>query len=289
MTLIIAGHSLQQSYAEEKSGFCDGVFFAADSAITQGNQVLVSGFKKVVRYPIKVKAVNIAGGVFRGYHGDWYEDGCAIAFAGSTLVAQHMMNSIGNHLSDLRPTFEDGQYVMTMTCEHSRHVSGYYDEDMFQRRFMGSNYLLNANYLSHVVKHSIEAVLISSKKYDGMREYFEAYRAEFIFSVKCPEDNKYHIYQYEVAQAQDGTAVVNVEKVPFGSVAVIGKKSLFKDDAVANHKMAIDLGKSTADELFNYLVLSVKSQNEIGIFDVGMPCHLYKLRGKSLELDKRIK
>ncbi|PZW71309.1 hypothetical protein F471_00379 [Pseudomonas sp. URMO17WK12:I1] len=287
MTLIIAGHSLQQSYSS-KSEYCDGIYFAADSVISQGQKVLVSGFKKVVRFPIKVKAVNNAGGQFRGYHGDWYEGGCAVAFAGSTLVAQHMMNSIGNHLMDLRPTYENGLYVLAMPCEQRRHASGYYDEDMFQRNFLGPNCLLSADYISQVVKHSIEAVLNTSKKYDGMKEFFESYRAEFILALKCPETHTYRLYRYEIDKEQGGTAFVKMVETPFGSVAVIGLRERFGEQAEGAQRMAIDSGERTASAMFNYLLHTVDERNGIGNFDIGRPCHLYRLIEQSLEIDERI-
>ncbi|MCO6062597.1 hypothetical protein NG726_38870, partial [Pseudomonas sp. MOB-449] len=82
----------------------DGVFFVSDSNITQKGHVLVSGFKKVIETPVRVAGLNFLDEWFNGYHGYNYEGNCAIAFAGSTLVAQHIMNSIRNHLSDLKPT-----------------------------------------------------------------------------------------------------------------------------------------------------------------------------------------
>lgn len=93
MTLIIAGHSLRQmSFGGYNSILVDSVFFVSNSNITQCSDVLVRGFTKVNEMPIRVNGLNSLGNWFNGYHGFPYEDVCAVAFAGSTLVSQHMRN-----------------------------------------------------------------------------------------------------------------------------------------------------------------------------------------------------
>lgn len=158
MTLIIAGHTLEQVNIEGfKSTHGHGVFFAADSNITQNGAVVVSGFKKVYEMPIRVNGVNLLGNWFNGYHGFIYEGSCAVAFAGSTLVSQHIMNSIRNHLGELKPTYRDGMYQLAMLCETHKFIGQHCDGDMFKRSDYGHNYLLTASFIAGVVQHAIQS------------------------------------------------------------------------------------------------------------------------------------
>lgn len=288
MTLIIAGHSLQSSgFGDGKSTFCNGVFLAADSNITQRGCVLVNGFKKVVETPVRVNGLNFLGDWFNGYHGHSYEGGCAIAFAGSTLVAQHIMNSIKNHLSDLNPTRINGKYQLAMPCEKKKFLCGYYDEDMFQKRDLGANYLLSAPFIASVVEHSIQSVLERAKNHDGMKHSFSAYQAEFILGVCCPETNNYHIYQYEIVPGESGGAEAKMQEIPMGKVAVIGMRQLHEHDANNAFQDAVNNGKRTAQAMFDFLVTAIKNQNSIGVSEIGLPAFLYKQMGIRLELEKR--
>lgn len=288
MTLVIAGHSLQDSsFAGTKSTFCDAVFFVADSNITQQGHVLVSGFKKVVETPVRVAGMNFLDEWFNGYSGYDYEGGCAIAFAGSTLVAQHIMNSIKNHLSGLKPTYIDGKYQLAMPCENRKFLDGYYDRDMFQDYYLGTNYLLNATFIASVVEHSVESVLVQAKKHDSMKRMFGAYRAEFILGVCCPETRKYHIYRYEILPNDTEGAVVFMEEIPQGKVAVIGMRALHEEGANTAFAEAVAQGKRTAETMYEFLITAIRKQNEIGVLEIGLPAFMYKQRGIRIELEKR--
>jgi hypothetical protein len=155
MTLVIAGYN--------RGNLEEGIYFAADSHITQSNQILVKGFKKVIELPIRVKGLNFCGNWFNGYLGNMYESSSAIAFAGSSLVAQHLINSMKNHLSELYPTYSDGCYQVVMSCEQKKHLrnNDNYSSEMFLDSDLDK--ILTGEYLSLVVCHSIEAVLNKAK------------------------------------------------------------------------------------------------------------------------------
>lgn len=284
MTLVIAGHSLiDMSFGASKSTFTDGIFFVADSSITQRGQLLISGFKKVVETPVRVAGMNFLDEWFNGYLGYNYEGGCGIAFAGSTLVAQHIMNSIRNHLSDLKPTYLAGKYQLAMPCEGRKFLQGDYDMDMFQKRHLGSNYLLTAEFIASVVEHSVQSVLIQAKKHKSMESMFSAYQAEFILGVCCPDTKKYHIYRYEILPCATQGATVAMEEIPEGKVAVIGMRKLHEQDANDAFANAVATGRSTGPALYDYLASAITSQNGIGVFEIGFPAFHYKLEGIRLE------
>lgn len=227
MTLVIAGYSYD--------GFMqESIYFATDSNITNGNVVLVKGFKKVIDIPIKMQGLKFSGEWFNDYYQKSNIDAiCAIAFAGSTLVAQHMINSIKNHLSELYPSYKNGKYFLAMSCERNIQLrNGDYDESMFSDRHLSS--LINAKYISQVVEHSINAVLDKARKHTSMKNYFGAYEAEFILGINCPQDRKNYIYKYEIVRDPILEAVVKKTSIKRNAIAMIGsgkfKQSHFKNE-----------------------------------------------------------
>ncbi|MBV7547417.1 hypothetical protein KW849_14090 [Pseudomonas sp. PDM26] len=297
MTLIIAGHTLEQINIDGiKSTHGHGVFFATDSSITQNGVVVVSGFKKVYEMPIRVNGVNLLDNWFNGYHGFIYEGGCAVAFAGSTLVSQHIMNSIRNHLGELKPTYRDGMYQLAMLCETHKFISQHCDGDMFKRSDYGPNYLLTAPFIAGVVQHAIQCVLDRASQHKGMKTNFAAYQADFILTVCCPDTGKYHIYRYEIVPGPDNgdqssadsvPAVAKMEEIPEGKVAVIGMRDNHEEDANAAFAAAVEAGQRTDLAMHEFITTAIRNQNEIGVFKIGLPAFRYEHRGIRLELQAR--
>lgn len=297
MTLIVAGHTLEQlDFEGIKSVHGRGTFFASDSSITQKGEVLVNGYKKVYEIPIRVNGVNLLGNWFNGYHGFIYEDGCAIAFAGSTLVSQHIMNSIRNHLGELKPTYRDDKYQLAMPCERHKFIGQHCDGDMFKRSDYGPNYLLSAAFIAGVVQHSIQAVLDRASEHKGMKKNFTAYQAEFVLSVRCPLTSKYHIYQYDIVPGPDDgdgsnadsiPAVAQMAEIPEGKVAVIGMREFFEKEANDAFAAAMDAGQRTDAAMLEFVTNAILDQNAIGAFGIGLPAFLYEHQGMRLEQTER--
>lgn len=288
MTLVIAGHHLQEGIFADITDYEDGLFAVADSNITSGGTVLVSGFKKVVEIPIRVKGLNFLGEYFNGYWGVRYETTCFIAFAGSTLVAQHILNSIKNHLNELYPTHNGEDYKLVMSCEKHKHLKNIdYSDHMFLEQHL--NCLLTGELISNVVCHSIEAVLEQAAKHDGMKKRFSAFQAEFILGLQCPVSMQYELYEFHILP--DSERLARVEKVPIpkGKIAVIGKRDLFAKEAQTTFDESVSSGKCTSTEMHKFLANAIDSQNEIGIYGIGKPCGLYRLRGKSFSIESQIR
>lgn len=245
MTLIIAGHHFEKSIFSDVSDYGDGLFAVADSNITSNGSILVNGFKKVVEMPIRVKGLNFLDEYFNGYAGVRCECACFIAFAGSTLVAQHILNSIRNHLCELYPTHNEGRYELVMPCEKHKHLRDVdYPDHMFLERHLRD--LLTSEYISDVVKHSIQSVLDQAKKHDGMRKIFSAFQAEFILGLCCPVSGNYELYEYNILPDEAHIARVDKTLIPKGKVAVIGKRELFVEAAQIEFDNAIFSGKCTS-------------------------------------------
>lgn len=273
MTLIIAGYS--------RGGFEEGIYFAADSHITQNNLILVKGFKKVIELPIRVKGLNFCGDWFNGYLGNRYEGLCAIAFAGSTLVAQHFINSMKNHLSELYPTFSEGRYQIVMSCEQVKHLkNNVYNEDMFLERDLDS--ILTGEYLSQVVCHSIEAVLNKAREHGSMKRLFVAYQAEFIFGVQCPRTREYQLYQYEIVPDDELEAKVEYIRISSDNLAVIGEKEKFKESASEVLSRCSPEDKPS-HAIFSFLNQSIDNENSIGNNGIGKPSALFNFKGRILK------
>lgn len=271
MTLVIAGYS--------SGGFEEGVYFASDSHITQNNLVLVKGFKKVIELPIRVKGLNFCGEWFNGYLGNRYESACGIAFAGSSLVAQHLINSMKNHLSELYPTYHNGSYQIVMSCETNKHLRQTdYDESMFLDRHLDS--ILNADYISQVVSHSIEAVLNKAREHGSMSKLFSAYQAEFVLGVQCPQSREYYLYQYEIVPDPDLGAKVETLKINKNELAVIGAKK-FKEEALSELRQCKSEEKPS-QRIFSFLSKVIENESGIGNNGIGKPIGLYNLQGRTL-------
>lgn len=288
MTLVIAGHHLEQGVFGDIGGYENGLFAVADSNITSSGTVLVSGFKKVVEITIRIKGLNFLDERFNGYWGVRYETACFIAFAGSTLVAQQILNSIKNHLIELYPTHNGEDYHLAMCCEKHKHLKDIcYPDHMFTEQHL--NCLLTGELISNVVSHSIEAVLEQAKRHDGMKKRFSAFQAEFILGLQCPVSGQYQLYEY--LMLPDSERQVRVEKIPIpkGKVAVIGMRDLFSNGAQTTFDESVSAAKCTSTEMHKFLAKAIDSQNEIGIYEIGKPCGLYRLRGMSLSIESQIR
>jgi hypothetical protein len=116
MTLVIAGYEYSKSWFsifDEDPSVADskmdinGLFIVADSAITKSpNQTLLNGFRKIHSIEAKIWKPNfIYDDTFNGYVEVYETRKLFIGFAGSTLVAQHVINNITEHLNNLRISF----------------------------------------------------------------------------------------------------------------------------------------------------------------------------------------
>jgi len=136
-----------------------GIFFAADSAITdaKGN-TLLNGFRKIYTTYVQLWEPYFVGEFFRGYRAVYESTEVALAFAGSTLTAQHYLNSITEHLGNLRITCESlggpMKYCVGLDCQSNplQSPGAVWDEDTFPRSAF--NGLLTADVIAHAVHHS---------------------------------------------------------------------------------------------------------------------------------------
>ena len=139
MTLIIVGQDFQK-FLSNKSDTSFGLFAVSDTNITQNNMVLVNGFKKVIRIPIRLKVPEFVedydryNNFFTRYTDYPLFKSCLLAFAGSTLVAQHIINVISNHLGKLYLGCDNESfYKIIMPCETEKKFNQYTTYEGYNR------------------------------------------------------------------------------------------------------------------------------------------------------------
>lgn len=269
MTLVIAGRNNNKN----------GLFVTADSHITQNNTVLVKGFKKVYEIPIRIKNPSFNGEFFRSYSGVSTEYKCFIAMAGSTLVAQHLINSIRNHLAELYPIYENGCYSLAMSCEQHRFLkqNHRFSIDMFTDDDIVN--LVSANLISDIVQHSLQAVLTKAASHGGMRSRFKQYQAEFILGLHCPKENDYKLYVFDIAKdPQDSNkAVAQKHIIPTGKVAVIGMKNKYETDANTHYAQAVTANNNCDIAMHDFLISAIDFENKNKNNEIGKPAGLFHL------------
>ncbi|CAB3814322.1 hypothetical protein LMG26846_00058 [Achromobacter insuavis] len=287
MTIVVAGHDI------DPLG-CHGIFFAGDSGISDDGKLLVAGFKKVFRYPIIVKRPNIVGGQFRNYVGSAFDGGCAIAFAGSTLVAQQLMNSIGNHLSSLYATHDGNSYRLAMPCEAQMHLGnrpGFYeyDDEMFERDFVEQRQLIDGDFVAGVVQHAIAEVFRYATQYAEMQTLFRRMNAEFILALRCYRTNGYRLFKFDLLPQEGGNPIVQKREILRGTLAIIGLQDEFGDDAQEAYNLARASGVLPGVPVAEILAKKVQDKNDLGIFTVCGPCILSVFTDNELTIKKRFR
>lgn len=189
MTLIVLGHEFKKTLKyswganagneDQKSDLKPaGIFAVAESAITapgsDGLKTIIGGFRKIYPIAIKVWEPHFVGVYFHNYHNVYYESECFVAIAGSTLTAQHALNTISEHLRKIRISYKrsrvsdaPGKYILIRHCqsnelERSQGIDEW-DEDMFTPNDYIN--LISADDIASIVGYSINEALSSARKY----------------------------------------------------------------------------------------------------------------------------
>lgn len=274
-----------------------GIYFAADSAITSGGKTLLNDFRKI--YPVRVGLWRpyFAGGIFRGYAEEFLKFDVAIAFAGSTLSAQHYLNVITKHLANLRISYKKGcasiKYTVLLDCQENPLESGGYakfeDDTFLYTHFKG---ILTAEYISTVVLHSIKKGVSSARQYKLSEDEFKSLFVEMALGVECPSTKKHHLYKYTMKSfVNNGLNDVDVvvEEVGCNEVIVLGMSEKYKDDATDMHNNIKKSGVSAAMGMFDYLNNIIEELNRDGDKRIAKPSILKIYKSGKLDIAKHQK
>lgn len=223
-----------------------------------------------------------------------------VAFAGSTLTAYHVVNSISEHLDGLRIGYErgrvlsSGRYVALMECQPNALLEAPGTDEWADDMFLDSDFegLLSAEKIADFIGHAINHALSSAKKHRLSREEVEEMRTDFIVGIHCPATGVHKLYKYEMSQATNVDGLIEVfaerSEIPEGDVAVIGLSDRFSDRARIVMRDALVQGMETAGEIFEFLNAAIDEVNAEGSFAIDRPAMLdYLDRGTTERLEVR--
>ncbi len=270
MTLIIAGHKFEKGFSwdeSDKSLEPRGIFVASDSAITTVNgKILLGGFKKVYTIPIRIYLPYFVDSTFHSYKSVFYESNCFVAIAGSTLTAQHVINLITEHLSNLQISYfppskteMKGEYKVLRHCEENPLKEGagvnVWDENIFYNENLSN--IVEGDVFNDVIEHSINKALVSARKYkldeDSLRQMY----TEFASGVYCPRSQSHTLFRYTTANKLNEEGIYEVyarkEEVKPGEIAVLGMRKKFDVKAQQKFDNLISSNTPPAPKMFCYL------------------------------------
>lgn len=275
MTLIIAGYDHKESV---NYGFLGadtssksraemepcGVFAISDSAITDVNgRALLNGFRKTYQIEAKLwKPYFQPDGSFKDYLQVYESQNVIMGFSGGTLTAQHILNSINEHLSQLRISCSDEDRFSPITYEVIRHCqpnplrekSRYWDNDTFLDRDFSD--LLTGSVIAEAVEHSINKALKSATHYKLSPEKLESMTTDFFCATWCRRLRRYELYEFrmQTTHDEDGALYGYTEKrlVDQNEVIVLGMRDRFEDEALRVFTQSITQNLNPFSQLVEY-------------------------------------
>lgn len=308
MTLLIAGYEFDRAFrfgarrsdasaAPKLDSKPGGVFMVADSAITNGNETLLSGFRKIYPVPVKLWKPYFRGDQFDGYRTVQEEYEVIVGFAGSTLTAQHYLNGLTEHLGKLRiscsmDAVEGQKYGVVMDCEPNVLESSRMGWDEWDFAPNDLRNLLTAEKISAVALHSFQHSLRSAKKHKGSTAGLRTLITPFVVGIQCPQTKDYQIYVYRMNLGMvEGVYQVEVKMFRLGQdeVAVLGMEAEFNDAAQAAYGAAKAAGLPPAHPMFDFLCASIDQVVGRGDKEISHPAIMKTLVDSVVETVKRSK
>jgi len=301
MTIVIAGHHFRDNL--EGGLEPDGLFVASDSAISiptdTGRQLLLSQFRKVYPVPIAVFKPSFMDGYFSGYHQPFFRSRCFVAIAGGTLTAQHVLNSITDHLSQMRVVHHydragNPAYEVVMHCDTNRLVefgnATRWPDTLYLEHHLYK--LVSAEVIERAIEHSIRTALQSAKKYKLDGRSFNSLRTEYAIGLHCPRCDSHKLHSFRVDFAPDRNGMIQIDltiaAIQPGEVAVIGMGEL-SSRAQSGFDEALKSSREVAECIFEQLNKIIDEQIATGHSSVDYPSYLHIFKTGSLRLDRTCK
>lgn len=303
MTLVIAGYDYERSFQYVWGGGRDtepgmdlcGLFVVADSAITShgGGRTLINGFKKIYRVSANLwKPYFMQDGSFKDYFEIHEKRDVFVAFAGSTLTAQHIINSITAHLENLRISFgrnEDGSiyYNALRHCQKNPLVTNEasrWDDDTFlPADFDG---ILTGELISKTTEYSINEALLSAGRYKLSMEEFQAMRTDLVLGLWCPYRKRYELHLYRMLQRSGADGVLHAytegRLLAPNEIAVLGMRT-FEADAQTEFDNSIRNQSSPSAALNRFLKDAIDKTQRAGSKEIDHPTSFKRLNSIRIE------
>jgi hypothetical protein len=301
MTLVIAGHDIKKDASRlDFAGSTHSLFVAADSTITSGNQTLLSGFKKIYTLPVKVYQPYFVDQIFRDYRTVRLTTNCFIAFAGSTVTAQHILNGIGNHLGAMRYAYEGsgiivpGTYQILMNCEpNSLHrPMAEWGDDMFLDWHMEN--LLSGEVVAKTVRHVLKILLGDAKRHKIDEQGWNTLLTQYVLGTYCEVDKRNKLFTFKPRYKREfgeHGQIVDIEidqaEVLPGELVVLGM-TCFESRAKAAYQAAFEAKADVKKAMFDFLNTAIDEVQAGGNLEIDRPAVLSAFqRGEMTELDRR--
>ncbi|EKN3442207.1 hypothetical protein FG445_000844 [Yersinia enterocolitica] len=265
MTLIIATYNKNREIV-----FCGDALITGNLGL--GNVKLLSSFRKIKNVPVNILKPDFgaSGNIIR-YDGMLQEHCCMIAFAGSTLVSQHIINNIEGHLKQLRFTYKEGQYKLEMICDNNKNVMDeFWSDNMFNQSPTEIFEYLTKDFQISVIEHSIykaiEDFIKEKERYN--KNFFDT---QFIVGVSCHKSKTNHIFEIKMDFTDEPPKLI-IKEINIGEIASVGisryeykLKEIFKDKSL-----------SVDDAMLKFMCESVDDNEEVDLREIGYPVVLKK-------------
>ncbi|WP_202971803.1 hypothetical protein [Cognaticolwellia aestuarii] len=268
----------------------------ADSIISTvtstGRKPLVSEFRKIVEVPIHVWEPHFIGENFHDYIKIFNSHKCLIAFAGSTLTAQHIINCITGHLGKLRIDYESGEKfrcIVRKSCDRNNLIkngrSSIYDKGTFipEKDFQN---LLSADFVSDVVEHAINKALESKMQHVIDQVSLDAMRTEILLGLTCPIGRVDHLYKYsfQTRNIPGGGVVAYCQKnlVQANDIGVLGMVNTYGPKAKHVAQNALNTGNTLQEDITEYVGQSVRNDTT---YEIGLPVVIKTIEGNQITLN----
>lgn len=206
----------------------NAIIFCGDSLITThspqyGTVKLTNKFRKIraLEIIINLPVFDNDGKIIK-YNETLSELRCMVAFSGSTLVSQHIINTIEGHLRRIKLTHIDNVYKLLMNCEdNSQAEDTYWDEDIFNLTPGDQNRYLTKEFQVHLIKHCIEKIIneFIAQPNDAFHENW--FRSDFIVALSCCNTRNNHLFVFRM-NFNDRNVTLNIDEIDSNSVAIIG-------------------------------------------------------------------
>jgi len=304
MTLVIAGYEFDRPSTRSRGEASrapseafsavdqlqqpTGLFIVADSTITSGAQTLLSGFRKIYPVTVSVWKPYFVGDYFRDYREVNTTHQILVAFAGSTLSAQHYLNNITDHLSFLRITFDrslDRQiaYTITTHCDKANPMFApgiYFGDDTFTPADMAA-FRPTAEQIAQTILHALKHAMKSAAKYKIDAAGNQSLKTPFVAGIQCPASLAYKVFKFEIYEKPGSLPIemdVSITCIPPDEVAVLGMGKRFDARAQEVYTAARTSGRDTGMEAFTFLNAAIDEVKKMGRPEIDRPSVLRRLR-----------
>ncbi|MDR5836615.1 hypothetical protein [Caballeronia sp. LZ034LL] len=243
----------------------------------------------------KLWAPYFVAGTFKSYASIHQEAECFIAFAGSTLTVQHILNAVTEHLGQLRishrhTAFDIGEYYVAMPCSTDNlllnsEVPITWDEDMFRPDDLKS--IFTSDRIADAIHHSINAALSSARQYKLDKESLDSMRTDVVAGIRCPVSGSFRLFVFRLAHRLNDQGVIEVfaerHAVADREVAVLGMRAEFEADAQKTFIAALGGEVQPAQRMFDFLNACIDKVTEDGRKEIDRPSFWKHLGNQGLK------